>query len=229
MTYHFNDTLTSIPVKTLIAHMGHDLNNLFSVIIGGLALMKADIPAQEWNQELQITYEDILCATQEAATRMKQLNTWAGRQPMSPTDSNLNEILSDTAAALHHLKAGPVQLQLDLYPQAVHAVVDPQALNQTLQLLLANGLESMPNGGKLMIRTLPGPCIEIQDEGEGMSSETLRLCTRPFYSTRKTAGHHGLGLAIASGFARASKGYLSIDSEPSTGTRIRLFLPKYGQ
>jgi signal transduction histidine kinase len=36
-------------------------------------------------------------------------------------------------------------------------------------------------------------CIRIADDGEGMAAETLAQAFDPFFTTRQTHGHAGLG------------------------------------
>lgn len=221
-----NPTLCSeISSELLISHIGHDFNNLFSIIIGGLSLLRDEIPTEAWNEELQVTYEDILSATRDATTLVDQLNSWAGRQLLNPTTTELNQLLQDLEAVLEYGLCRNLRLDLDLHPQPLPAFIDSEALQQCLVLLMSNARDALPEGGHLEIRSRPGPRIEIQDHGEGMSSETLRRCTEPFFTTRKTSGRQGLGLAVASGFVRASGGQLEIQSEPGTGTQISLALP----
>lgn len=50
----------------------------------------------------------------------------------------------------------------------------------------------------------------------------------PFFSTKRSAGASGLGLAAVDGLVRQAGGHLVIDSEPGAGTTMRLHLPRHG-
>ncbi len=224
MNNQCRNTPPEFPVERLIEHIGHDFNNLFSIIIGGLSLLRDEIPADAWNNDLQITYEDILSATRDGTELIEKLNTWAGRQLLVPALTDVNRLLLDLKPVLEYSLGRNLRLVLDLHPEPLPALVDTGALHQCLGHLLSNAREAMPNGGILEISSCPGPCIEIRDQGEGMSQDTLRQCTQPFFTTRKASGKQGLGLAVVTGFARASGGRLEIHSEINSGTRARLVL-----
>jgi hypothetical protein len=62
--------------------------------------------------------------------------------------------------------------------------------------------------------------LEIIDDGAGMDKEAARKALDPFMTT-KTTRRFGLGLPLLAQAAQAANGRLSIDSEPTRGTRIR--------
>ncbi len=224
MTDKIQDLPGEIPAEKLVAHIGHDFNNLFSVIIGGLSLLRDEIPPEAWNEDLQATYEDILSAALDATPLVEQLNTWAGRQLLNPAPTDINQILLDLEPLLKYSLGRNLNLEINLHPHPLPVFVDSDALQQSLVHLLANAREAMPDGGSMEISSVPGPRIEIRDWGEGMSAETLHRCTQPFFTTRKAGGKQGLGLAMVAGFAQASGGQLDISSTPGVGTRVCLLL-----
>ncbi|MFB3776335.1 MAG: ATP-binding protein [Bryobacteraceae bacterium] len=61
--------------------------------------------------------------------------------------------------------------------------------------------------------------IEIADDGAGMSEETLRRATDPFFTTRTTR-RVGLGLPLLEQAAQAAGGWLRIESAPGVGTKV---------
>ena len=65
--------------------------------------------------------------------------------------------------------------------------------------------------------------VEVQDDGYGMSAETVARVFDPFYSTKFIG--RGLGLATALGVARAHHGGIDIESEPGRGTTLTMMLP----
>ncbi|MGI6718759.1 MAG: ATP-binding protein [Bacteroidales bacterium] len=61
--------------------------------------------------------------------------------------------------------------------------------------------------------------IEIKDNGCGMSAETLKRVTDPFYSTRKTR-HIGLGIPFLKLHAELAGGNFAIESTENVGTTV---------
>lgn len=72
-------------------------------------------------------------------------------------------------------------------------------------------------------------CVEIKDEGGGISQEDLSRLTERFYrvdsSRARDTGGSGLGLAIACEIARKHGGHLTIQSSPAAGTCVQVQLP----
>jgi CheY-like chemotaxis protein len=98
--------------------------------------------------------------------------------------------------------------------------------------LVFNGVDAMPQGGTLTIRTRVDAAggsrsvlVEVVDTGVGMDEDTRRRCLEPFYTTKGARGT-GLGLAMVYGVAERHGANLEIDSAPGKGTTVRLaFLP----
>lgn len=62
--------------------------------------------------------------------------------------------------------------------------------------------------------------IEIEDNGHGMSEETVRIVTDPFVTSRKTR-RVGLGIPLFAAAAERCNGHFEIESELGTGTKVK--------
>jgi CheY-like chemotaxis protein len=62
--------------------------------------------------------------------------------------------------------------------------------------------------------------ISVRDNGPGMSPGLTDRAVNPFFTTKSGAGHLGLGLSAAYGFASQSNGYLEIETVESRGASI---------
>jgi two-component system, NtrC family, sensor histidine kinase PilS len=117
------------------------------------------------------------------------------------------------------------QISLISHPERLRVAIAEDELMQVLWNLARNGLEAMPQGGRLTftLRTAEdGAEIEVVDEGQGMDRRQLAKLFEPL-RTSKAMGT-GLGLAIAHRLVRARGGDLLISSEPGRGTRVRVRL-----
>jgi CheY-like chemotaxis protein len=95
----------------------------------------------------------------------------------------------------------------------------------------------MPDGGVLKISVdkvegtiadlPPGEYVRLSvlDTGRGMSEETRRKATEPFFSTKELGKGTGLGLSMVHGLALQLGGVLRLISEEGRGTRAELWLP----
>ena len=62
----------------------------------------------------------------------------------------------------------------------------------------------------------------MTDDGEGMHADFLKHCLFPYVSSRRDAGHRGLGLSVVQGFMRVSEGEMVLESDPGQGTKVTL-------
>src|SRR6185436_16868607 len=67
-------------------------------------------------------------------------------------------------------------------------------------------------------------CVEIQDNGRGISAEELPRIFEPFFTTKKPP-HRGLGLAWVYGIITNHGGGVAVSAQPGTGTSVRIYLP----
>lgn len=92
--------------------------------------------------------------------------------------------------------------------------------------LCKNGIEAMPNGGKLqIIGTVQSRnvCIDIIDHGVGMTQDEIRRLGTPFYSTREKGT--GLGMMVTYRVIQTIQGKIDVTSEVGKGTCFSLLIP----
>jgi len=104
---------------------------------------------------------------------------------------------------------------------------DARRLEHAFQNLMANAVEAMAGGGTLTLvarRSADGGVdVEVSDTGTGMPEEAIEYALRPFYSTKPHGT--GLGLPLVTRVVSAHRGTIRIDSQPGTGTTVRIHLP----
>ncbi|KQU24397.1 hypothetical protein ASG61_21020 [Bacillus sp. Leaf75] len=108
---------------------------------------------------------------------------------------------------------------------------DKTLLKEIITNTLNNAKEAInTNNGIIHIQMLKmkngGISIEITDNGVGISPEELQRIMYPYFSTKKSAKNHGLGLSLSYNIARAHDGDLTVYSELGKGTSIVVKLPK---
>ncbi len=119
--------------------------------------------------------------------------------------------------------------------------MDQDQFAQILLNLLRNAEDAMPAGGKLRVslRTIrtrnpdtseperPYACLEVRDSGIGMSPDVEQRVFEPFFSTKPRTDQHGrgMGMAIVHSAVTNAGGFVQIESEPTVGTTVRVFIP----
>lgn len=143
--------------------------------------------------------------------------------------TDLREALSQ-AASLH--KEGATSVTVRVPERPVEAFVDPDQLTQVLHNLLQNARdaagEAHPTGGGLVTlgleRRAGSVYIHVEDNGAGISAESIESVFEPYY-TRKKDGT-GLGLAITQRIVVEHGGRIDVDSRPGR-TVFTVVLPEH--
>ncbi len=106
-------------------------------------------------------------------------------------------------------------------------------MKQVILNIAFNGIEAMPDGGTLTIRTIrieseegEAVGISIRDTGKGMSKEDLQSIFKPFFTTKERGV--GLGLSICQRIVKNNNGSIRAKSIAGQGSifYIRLNLPQ---
>jgi signal transduction histidine kinase/DNA-binding response OmpR family regulator len=153
-----------------------------------------------------------------------------------PTDlRDVVEQVSQMFAGVASAKGLTLHSEVD--PQVPpHVLADGLRLRQVLNNFLSNAIKFTDRGEiRLEVRRAPEanhPDVvrfTVTDSGIGMDRETVARLCEPFVQgdtrTSRRYGGTGLGLAICRRLANLMGGRLSIDSEPTKGTTVSLWVP----
>jgi signal transduction histidine kinase len=103
---------------------------------------------------------------------------------------------------------------------------DSDRLQQVLVNLCLNGIEAMPDGGRLFARTASlgrEVLLVVADTGPGIPAEALSHIFEPFFTTK--ASGSGLGLPIVHSIVQQHGGSVSVGAREGGGTRFEVRLP----
>lgn len=110
--------------------------------------------------------------------------------------------------------------------------LDTTAMREAIWALMRNGLQSMQQGGRLIVDSSQAVIqgrktwlIEISDEGPGLSARALENCFDPYFSGREAGRGLGLGLSKAQRLVGLHGGVLTLRNRPGVGCTARIELP----
>jgi two-component system cell cycle sensor histidine kinase/response regulator CckA len=226
----------------LAGRVAHDLNNLLTVILGNIEILKY-LPSIAGNPPSEIAY--ISEAAQKAAELTHRMLRLAGKGPDKPQSTDINAIIDEYLPVLLLAVPKSIPISAGLYPDLpeirVHRVQIEQAL---LNLVINSGEALQDKSGKINITTgkktmdaaqLAASVLEdkppagrfifitVSDTGPGIESENLPRVFEPFFSTKP--GGRGLGLTVLKGIIRSCRGALFLESAPGKGTRVTILFP----
>jgi signal transduction histidine kinase/CheY-like chemotaxis protein len=216
-------------VGRLAGNVAHDFNNLMTTIMGNAALLESSGSLEESEQQ---RLKQIQLACDRATGLTSQLLAFSS-QGLSRLDEC--EIQSEIQLLMPLLRAfvpGEIEVQFDGDHNFGSAVIGwaPTQLAQVLTNLVSNAADAYEGPGKiqLSLKGVAGSnqvCIEVRDQGCGISAADLTQVTQPFFTTKPPGRGTGLGLASVARIVETANGELRIKSEPKGGTTVSIRLP----
>jgi PAS domain S-box-containing protein len=228
-------------IGKLTGGVAHDFNNVLTVITGTIEILKEGMADKPQLAAIAQLIDD---AATRGAEITSQLLTFARRQPLEPSEINVNGMVADTAKLLKPILGEHIEIVSALADNAWSALADPSQLSAAIVNLAVNARDAMPGGGKLTLETAnvvrnevdatedgevkrrEFVMIAVTDTGQGIPADIRDRVFEPFFTTKEMGRGTGLGLSMVYGFAKQSGGAVELDSEEGRGTVITLYLPR---
>jgi two-component system, cell cycle sensor histidine kinase and response regulator CckA len=227
---------------TLATGIAHDLNNVFTPILGiaqllQLKLMSADQATQEL---LQLQEANV----KRGAALVKRVLSFAHKTDSKPSVLQIQSIVTELVQTARETfpKSIEVQTQVDAHLWPVFA--DVTELHQVLLNLCVNARDAMPKGGTLTIAAEnvvldeaelfnpdaqigPYIAITVSDTGTGIAPDVLERIFEPFFTTKELGRGTGLGLSTVLGIVKNQGGFVDVQSQVGQGTQFKVYLPMH--
>lgn len=222
-------------VGRLAAGVGHDFNNTLQVMLSWASLLREERDERTLLEGL----DTIERAALQGRELTQRLLAFGRRDVRTPGRAFASDLVAESARALRRLLPEDIRVELDIEPGTPELLVDADQLAHVLLNLGVNARDAMPSGGVLRYRvatlaahevpdaSLPTGelvCVTVQDNGTGMSAETLSHLFEPFYTTKGERGT-GLGLATAYSLVQRNGGFVRVESAPGQGSSFHLYFP----
>jgi two-component system C4-dicarboxylate transport sensor histidine kinase DctB len=139
----------------------------------------------------------------------------------------LSSIVADALFLLTQGARAPnVRIEQDIAPEGLRVMCDANRLEQVLLNLLSNAVDAVADGAapNVLVSARPAPgelvCIEVHDNGPGVSDAALSHLFEPFFSTKDQGVGLGLGLAISADIVRDLGGSLRAGTSDALGGAV---------
>jgi signal transduction histidine kinase len=227
-------------VGRLAGGVAHDFNNLLTVI-GASASMAERATASGGSAAEELN--EIHQAVGRASELTKQLLAFARKQVLVKRSVELGQLVSNVERMLRRLIGKSITLSAKLCPEPLRIMADAGQVEQVIVNLVINARDAISGAGTIDIVTsrvslAPGvepdleglsggeyACLEVRDDGVGMSDEVQRRLFEPFFTTKAHGRGTGLGLATSFGIVRQHEGAIRVESFVGRGTLMRVLLP----
>lgn len=207
-------------VGQMAAGIGHEIRNPMTAIRGLLQILMGKSQCREFIEYFSLMINEL----DRANSIITEFLSLARNRPSELKKQNLNTIVlalgplitADAMNSGNYIKIETGDLpDLDL---------NEKEIRQLILNLTRNGLEAMPSGGCLTIRTFIDHkyvVLSVQDQGKGIPSDIFEKVGTPFLTTKIDGT--GLGLATSYSIAARHNATVKIDTGPLGTTFSVLF------
>ena len=207
----------------LTGGIAHDFGNLLQIVSLNLDMIARDAEDAAASRRAAGVARR---AVAQGKTLIARLLTFARQQPLELRPADLNALIAEAHPLVAQAAGSGIELFLQLAPALPLVRTDVSQVEMALLNLVVNARDAMRGKGRIVLRTFAeeaggAPCLEVEDDGPGMSEATRQRAMDPFFTTKGEAGT-GLGLPQVYGFMQFAGGSVEIDSSPGRGTRVRL-------
>lgn len=222
--------------KDFIANASHELRSPLTVISGYLESFEDELSADDSEQDTQRVLQ-----MRKQTERMRQLiedllklSSLETTEELGNTETvripGIVRNIVEEAMAISSHDSQTISLDLD---ENLWLEGDRNQIYSAISNIINNAVQHTPAGGKIWVRWFEQEgegIFEVQDTGEGISSEHIPRITERFYRVdrgrSRQKGGTGLGLAIVKHILANHKSKLEIESKLGEGSLFRFRFPK---
>jgi signal transduction histidine kinase len=224
-------------ISLLAGGIAHDFNNMLTAILGNISMIRIDLDEGHQHSAKLVAAEK---AALQARLLTQQLLAFSKGGAPSLEVTTVSEMVQECAQFI--LRGSKVKCSIEKEDGLWPVDADKGQISQVVNNLIINANQAMPSGGEIRIRMsnlhvrhteVPAlksgdyVCIEVRDEGNGISPQNLKKIFDPYFTTKRKG--NGLGLASSYSIITTHKGTITVDSSIGHGSIFRVYLAKSNQ
>ena len=225
-------------IGRLAGGVAHAMNNVLTVIGASVSMAER---AVSLGASATQDFDEIKLAVGRASELTKQLLAFARQQLLVKESVDVQKLVAGVERLLGRVLGPSVTLSIAAGGEALRVRADAAQLERVLVNLVLNARDALGAAGSIQVQVqrctleagaeaeglAPGDyaCIEVRDNGCGMSADVRRRLFEPFFTTKPAGKGTGLGLATSFGIVRQHDGTIRVESSPGSGTAMRVLLP----
>lgn len=212
----------------MVDGFAHELNNPLTAIMGGVELLDAKRLDESSARHLQLLKQQV----RRAAEIVQNLLFFSRPPAPGKTRVNVNELIQRTLM-LHQYSLRLNNISVDFIPDSAAPPFEADA-NQLMQVFLnlivnaEQAIREVRDRGTIRIRIGQSAAeirVTFQDDGPGISSDSVPKIFDPFYSTKRPGRGVGMGLSVAMAIVKSSDGKIEFAPAPGGGAAFTITLP----
>jgi PAS domain S-box-containing protein len=207
-------------VGELAAGVAHEIRNPLTTIRGFLQFEK--------NSLKDSSYQDIMIAEIDRINFIvSEFLSLAKPQKLVFEKRSIHSIVKEiTTLSKSEANLNSVAIEFTSEDNLPPINCEKNQLKQVFINILKNGIEAMPNGGKITISISSNSdyvIVRFVDEGIGIPKERIDRIGEPFFTLKEKG--MGLGMTMSYKIMEEHNGDIKINSEVGVGTTVEVLLP----
>ena len=226
---------TEATAAGMIEAMARDFDQILTNVLGNVTIARN---LNGPHNAIAVRLNEIERSLQRARDLIEQMFTItpsnASPKVRVPLDASVQEavtsVLRGTMVRAEYLfgRGLPdIEIDREAFSHAIRNIVTNslQAMDKGVVRFTAESLSREQFSHRPDLPLKPGDyvCLQIQDQGHGISEKSLPRVFEPYFTTR--SGSQGLGLTTALASIQRMGGTIQVDSTPGVGTKVTVYLP----
>lgn len=219
--------------RRMIADAGHDLRTPLTAMQGEIEVaLRGERSPADYKATLASVLEEVdhLVSISDSLVLLARLD--AGALSAERIERDVAGLVQRSALRAQARAEGKRDVTFTGPDGGATAAVDAKMLTVAVDHLLDNAIKHTPDGTSVHVSVTAHDgdlTITVEDDGPGLSEETLSHLFERFYRTdqaRSRTGAAGLGLTIVAAIVSAHSGKVRADASDRGGLRVSMDIPR---